>query len=583
MPTFSSAQVTDPFLSTNELLAPMAAFDTHANTLLQQQEHQQSIGLADMATVARAAAPLLGMSEADAAAAYPGIVADLQRQGFAKQAPSTYPGHAATQSLVQRGMTVPEQYQYGLLTAPGVTDALKAASGPLTSGNTGGGGTAASGGGGGSFLSALADIESGDKNIVSGVDKDSQGLTVAQGGNPSEISQGHFQIQTATWRDFAKQAGVDVNQYPTAMSAPREVQAQVASVIPLSRFGPRTQTLLRSRFGPLDTNQTVGALAGTPALTFAPNAAGPRVATAPPPPFNPNAGPRVAGAPPAGAPGPAATPGFGPLTPVPGAPTVTGQADVPAPVTPSPVALRTGGTDVAGPGAGPDTTLPPVAQPNRLYETGLPGIQITGPSNALAPPAAAAPAPVAQAPAAVPAPPATRPATGQNSPQFQAALELNRRAQALDLVVDPTGRTKALAASLRAQAALYMQADSVSYDPVTGIGTKAITGERLNAAAPNAHYVWDADKGAYVDTSGTHPPVTPPSPRMTVTPAGDVIQARPGGGVNVVAPANPQDIATRKAAEAQGAGVGGDVAKQLPPWRRKAATRPRRSATSITG
>ena len=40
-------------------------------------------------------------------------------------------------------------------------------------------------------------------------------------------------------------------------------------------------------------------------------------------------------------------------------------------------------------------------------------------------------------------------------------MELNRRAQALDMVVDPTGRTKALAASLRAQAALYMQADSV--------------------------------------------------------------------------------------------------------------------------
>ena len=37
------------------------------------------------------------------------------------------------------------------------------------------------------------------------------------------------------------------------------------------------------------------------------------------------------------------------------------------------------------------------------------------------------------------------------------------------MVVDPTGRTKALAASLQAQAALYMQADGVSYDPVTGI------------------------------------------------------------------------------------------------------------------
>ena len=129
----------------------------------------------------------------------------------------------------------------------------------------------------------------------------------------------------------------------------------------------------------------------------------------------------------------------------------------------------------------------PVDVPNTLYQTGLPGVSIRGPGNGLAPPPAAAaappapvtpqPAPVAQAPAAVPAPPATRPATGQNSPQFQAAMELNRRAQALDLVVDPTGRTKALAASLRAQAALYMQADSVSYDPKTGIGTKAITGE----------------------------------------------------------------------------------------------------------
>ena len=330
------------------------------------------------------------------------------------------------------------------------------------------------------------DIESGNKNIVSSVDKDSKGLTLAQGGNPSEISQGYAQIQTATWRDFAKQAGVDVNQYPTATSAPREVQLQVASVIPLNRFGPRTQTLLRSRFGPLDTNQTVGALAGTPALTFAPGTAGPRVATAPPPPFNPNAGPRVVAAPPAGAPGPTDTLGFDPLNPMRGAPSITAQPDTSV-VAPSPVALRTGGTDFAGPGAGP-VTMGPVEQPNTLYQTGLPGVSIRGPGNALAPPAAATappapvtpqPAPVVQAPAAVPAPPATRPATGQNSPQFQAAMELNRRAQALDLVVDPTGRTKALAASLRAQAALYMQADSVSYDPKTGIGTKAITGERV--------------------------------------------------------------------------------------------------------
>ena len=134
MPQFTPWAVTDP--SPNILFNPMAvdqAVDTHTKA-------QQDIGLTDMATVARAAAPLLGMSETDAAAAYPGIVADLQRQGFAKQAPSTYPGHAVTQSLVQRGMTVPEQIQGGFVTAPGVTDALKAAVAPLSMRGDGSGG-----------------------------------------------------------------------------------------------------------------------------------------------------------------------------------------------------------------------------------------------------------------------------------------------------------------------------------------------------------------------------------------------------------------------------------------------------------
>ena len=561
---------------------------TSGATFLKNQEATQTVGANDIAMTARAAAPLLGMSEEDAAAAYPGVVANLRANGFAQHAPTTYPGHATTMALVQRGMTVPEQYQYGLLTAPGVTDALKAASAPLTGFGGGGGGgagtgaaTAGGGGGGGSFLGALANIESGDQNIVSRVDTDSQGRTAAQGGNASEISQGNFQINTATWRDFAKQAGVDVNQYPNAMSAPREVQAQVASVIPFSRFGPRTQQLMRQRFGDFDSNRTVGDLAGlgprtTPAAGA--GAAPTRQATAPPTPppqYNPAAGPRVAGASPASPPSP-------------GYPAQTSDANgiaVPTPVrmpdpgvAPSPLALRTGGTDVAGPGAGPDT-LPPVEAPNRMYQTGLPGITIG--ANPLAPSpttgappgtavAAVTPPPSQQPPAAPPpaarpvAPATAPPATGQNSPQFQAALELNRRAQALDLVVDPTGRAKALAASLRAQAALYMQADSVSYDPATGIGTKALTGERLNAAAPNAHYVWDDQRGAYVDTTGTHPPVTPPSPRLTNVPGVGVVQSKSGGGADVVIPMSPEGIATQAAAQAQGTGVGQDVAKQVP-------------------
>ena len=501
MPTFSSAQVTDPFLSTNELLAPMKAY-------MEQQEGQQRVGMNDMSVVARAAAPLLGMSEADAAQAYPGIVADLQRQGFARQAPPTYPGHAVTQSLVQRGMTVPEQVQGGFVTAPGVTDALKAATAPLTSGNTGGGGTAASGGGGGSVGgppepgSPAGEVAKRTAAFWSG-----QGFTPEQvagimaggpgaesGFNPGAVGDDGTSIglyQHHADRMVAMKARYGPN--PTEAQQHEFAAWEISPAGPLAAVGAQLKAaktpeeaarIWTTGFeNPANAETKAAARAAAAGRYLGYGTAGPRVATAPPPPFNPNAGPRVAGAPPAGAPGPAATPGFGPLTPVPGAPTVTGQADVPAPVTPSPVALRTGGTDVAGPGAGPDTTLPPVAQPNQLYQTGLPGVTISGPaSNALAPPAAAAPAaPVAQVPAAVPAPPATRPATGQNSPQFQAALELNRRAQALDLVVDPTGRTKALAASLRAQAALYMQADSVTYDPKTGIGTKAITGERRGA------------------------------------------------------------------------------------------------------
>ena len=343
-------------------------------------------------------------------------------------------------------------------------------------------GSTSSGGGGGSFLDNLASIESGDQNIVSKVDTDSKGLTLAQGGNPAEISQGHFQINTPTWHDFAGQAGVDVNQYPTAMSAPRDVQARVASVIPFSRFGPRTQTLMRSRFGPLDTSQTVGTLAGTPALTFNPNTAGPRVGgtatasvgpndgalpvppipppagdpapanmaavkqaatgllampeadaataypgvvqelqsrgfamNAPPtypgrarlqamvnggtaPPFNPNAGPRVPGAPPAGAPEPVAPP-----------PLQTGQAPPQPAVGPDRLALRLGGTNTAGPAAGPG--LPDVSAPNQLYQTGLPGITISGPASALAPPGTTPASLAAPATTAATTPP-TAPAGG---------------------------------------------------------------------------------------------------------------------------------------------------------------------------
>ena len=209
----------------------------------------------------------------------------------------------------------------------------------LLSGNTSPGATS------GTFFDALAQIESGDQNIPSRVDKDSQGKTLAQGGNPAEISQGHYQINPDTWRRYAKQAGVDPSQYPNPMSAPKEVQAQVASVIPLSAFGPRTQKLLRDQFGDLDTSKTIGALAGARA---APSAPGQASAPASLTPSAPGAKAQIP-PPTAAAPGQATPP--------------AGRATIPS----EPPLLAGGAQAAGGPGApgaptsGVIPTLPPAA------------------------------------------------------------------------------------------------------------------------------------------------------------------------------------------------------------------------------
>ena len=258
------------------------------------------------------------------------------------------------------------------------------------------------------------------------------------------------------------------------------------------------------------------------------------------------------------------------------------------------VAARTGGVDVAGPGAGAPSAAPaadlvgprpmpptgagaPVATPSSIANTpvvptgpginpvlaGQPAATALSPQNALAPPATP--------------PQAAAPATGTNSPQFQAALALQNQALELETRFPGNPQAKAAAAALRQRAALYMQADSVSYDPESGIGTKAITGERLNAATPNAHYVWDDKQGAYVDLSGTHPPVTPPSPRLTQTPGGQILQSKPGGGATIVFTADPKAVATQAAAQSEGAASGTATAQQLP----KLADQGRASAQAI--
>jgi len=91
---------------------------------------------------------------------------------------------------------------------------------------------------------------------------------------------------------------------------------------------------------------------------------------------------------------------------------LVGGGDVAAPaVEPSRMAMRLGGTDTAGPGAG-QATVPPDVQPNQLaYGTGLPGVTIGMPGNGLAPPpTTVAPTTTAATPASTAAPPgAARP------------------------------------------------------------------------------------------------------------------------------------------------------------------------------
>jgi hypothetical protein len=115
------------------------------------------------------------------------------------------------------------------------------------------------------FIDALVRQESGGgQNIVSKTDKDSQGRTLAQGGNPNEISQGYFQIQNhpgGTWDTYARQAGVDINKYPTPRSAPLAVQWQVAQRIPIGQWGPQTKAILRQKFGQFDPNMPFGQVA----------------------------------------------------------------------------------------------------------------------------------------------------------------------------------------------------------------------------------------------------------------------------------------------------------------------------------
>ena len=97
------------------------------------------------------------------------------------------------------------------------------------------------------FLSYLEQLESGGRNIPN----TTQGTSSGQ-------AQGYDQITTGTWREFAPAGGVDLNKYPNALSAPIDVQRQVAKNIPLERWDPKTLAGLKAAGFSIQPNRTLG-------------------------------------------------------------------------------------------------------------------------------------------------------------------------------------------------------------------------------------------------------------------------------------------------------------------------------------
>lgn len=98
-----------------------------------------------------------------------------------------------------------------------------------------------------SQLDIIAHAETGDRNIPQAIhDRNTDRGTPAKG---------NFQFIDPTWQRQAPKAGVDIRQYPTAISAPPEVQARVAAVTPIREWGPNTVAALKARFPGIDTSK----------------------------------------------------------------------------------------------------------------------------------------------------------------------------------------------------------------------------------------------------------------------------------------------------------------------------------------
>jgi hypothetical protein len=123
-------------------------------------------------------------------------------------------------------------------------------------------------------MDIVANAETGNRNLTQQIKDKNYDPTTGKG----TPGQGYMQIIDPTWRQYAPAAGVDINQYPSANAAPRNIQMQVAGAIPINQWGPNTVAALKAKYPNIDTSQPLGAVQsaaiGAPAGALAQGAAG---------------------------------------------------------------------------------------------------------------------------------------------------------------------------------------------------------------------------------------------------------------------------------------------------------------------
>jgi len=526
------------FYPVNQMLADNAQqianlYAPQRNQMLLAQGQQQ-LAENEMDVMGRAAQGLLSLpDEAARAQAYPGVVADLQQQGFAKNAPAQYPGEQVLQQFRAQSLPVTQQFNLGLATSPGLIDQLQRVYGGTSGIQSGTTQPAAVPSYGGNALPKMPpeyDAYFQEAAQRYGIPVDVLKAQAAQesGFNPNAVGQngeiGIMQIKPST----AANPGFGISGISDPANALKD---------------PRTNIMmgaayLKARAGNADLSTPAGQATALRAY----NGGGD-------PDYVAHVFARVPAT--AGVPAPYKVAAIGS---VPGPPT-TPPAATTAPATTTP--------DTA-------TAAVPETPTNQVAPGGVNGPPALPPAPVQQPPAQQPPAPTAAA-ARANLPRAADVPSGMNAPQVRQALAIRQRiaqiqATAAQAPADARlqATAKAMVEQLTAQAQVLMQTDSVVQTQEGQLHT--LTGQISDPSKPLPIWQQRPD-GTWMDVSGGGAtPVTPPSPRLMVAPSGDVIQSKPGGGATVVMPADPSGITTREAAKTLGDATGKDVAAQVPKY-----------------